>query len=84
MRSIGDLFQVVGSGLVDIIIEPVGIEELGGGTPADDRGAGGVVLSEVVFRYGDIQPLVDIPEIFIGQGVRVILRVSGDKEAPIV
>ncbi len=34
-------FQVVGSGLVDVVIEPIGIEKLGGGTPADDRGGRG-------------------------------------------
>ena len=40
--------EVVGGGLVDVVVEPVGIDELTGGAPADDGGLVGVVVGEVV------------------------------------
>ena len=79
-----DLGQIVGRSLIDVVIEPVGIEELGGGAPAHQRGLGGIVVGEVVVGDVDVDALVHIPEVLVGQGVGVVLGVAGDEEAAVV
>ena len=72
--------NVVGSSLVDIVVQPVGIEELAGGAPANHRVGHGVVAGEVVGGNGDVQPLVPVAPILLGQGVGVVLGMAQDKE----
>lgn len=73
---------VVGRGLVDIVIEPVGIEELAGAAPAHHGGLGGVVVGEIVRGHGDGQSLLHIPQVFPGQRVGVVFRVPHHKKLP--
>ena len=44
--------KVVGGGLVDVVVEPVGVEQLGGGAPAHHGLFGGVVVGEV--EHGEV------------------------------
>ena len=46
-----NLHYVVGCGLVDVVIQPVGIEQIRAGAPADDGGAGGVAVGEAIRRF---------------------------------
>src|SRR5699024_3561913 len=55
-RSVVQGVQVVGGVLVDIIVQPVGIQQVGVGPPAEHRGAAGVVVGVVVFGRRDGQP----------------------------
>ena len=43
-----DLADVVGRGLVDAIVQPVGIQQVSAGAPADDGGLGGVVIGKII------------------------------------
>ena len=72
--------DVVRSGLVDVVIEPVGIEQLAGAPPADDGRTGRVVVGEIVVGDVDGKALFLVPEILSGEGIRIILRVAGDEE----
>ena len=72
--------DVVRSGLVDVVIEPVGIEKLPGAPPADDGGTGRDVVGEIVVGDVDGKALFLVPEILSGEGIRIILRVAGDEE----
>ena len=68
--------KVEGSGLVNEVVEPVGVEEVGVGAPSDYGGLGYVVVREII--YGDMRVLarIKITEIFIRQGVGVIFAVT--------
>ena len=70
--------------MVYIVIQPVGVEQLGGRAPADQGGLLGVVVGEVVVGDVDVDALVHIPEILVGQGLWVVLRVAGDEETAVV
>ena len=72
--------EVVGGGLVDVVVEPVGIDELTGGAPADDGGLVGVVVGEVVAGGLDVQAALHVPPVFPGQGVPVIFQVAQEEE----
>ena len=47
--------EIVGRGLVDEVVQPVGEQQVRVGTPCDERGLGVVVVGEVVLRNGDGQ-----------------------------
>ena len=78
------LLPVVGSDLVDVVVEPVGEEQTGMGPPAYHRISGGVIVREIVFWDCCVQALCAVPLIFILQGKWIVLQVSGDKDLPIV
>ena len=61
MRSV-DLGNIIRRGLIDVVIEPVGIEQLSGASPADNGGARGVIIREIVIRHVDGKPFIPIPE----------------------
>lgn len=54
---VGELAQVVGRLLVDVVVEPVRVEQVGVGAPGDQGLLCGVVVGEVVARQGDGRPL---------------------------
>ena len=72
--------DIIWCGLINIVIEPVGIKQLAGASPTNNWGAGGIVVREVVIGDMDRKALVLVPKIFPGEGVRIILRVTGDEE----
>ena len=49
---------------------------MGGASPLGLDREGRVVVRKVVFRYVDIQPLVDVAAVFIGKGVAVVFEVA--------
>ena len=78
-----NLSNIVRRCLIDVVIQPVGVKQLSGGAPADNRGLSGVAAGKIVLGYVDGQALLHIPEVLPGEGVRVILRVPGDEEPPV-
>ena len=74
------LCNVVRRGLIDIVIQPVGVEQLPGAAPAYHRDLVGIVAGEVVGGYRNVQPLVDVPPVFLGQGVRIVFWMPHHKE----
>lgn len=79
-----DLCNVVGRRLIDVIIEPIGVKELRGGAPANNWGLAGVIVGKIVLGNVDWQPPAYIPKIFLRQSVRIVFRMSGNKEAAVV
>lgn len=77
---VGELAQVVGRLLVDIVVEPVRVEQVGVGAPGDQGLLGGVVVGEVVARQGDGQALGLVALVLVLEGIGVVLRVPGDKD----
>ena len=71
--------QIVGGRLIDKIVEPVGVKQ--GGDAASDHGRRerGVVVRKVVARDLNVDALVDVAEILVGEGLAVILGVTGDE-----
>lgn len=66
--------------LVNIIIEPIGIKQIGMAAPGERGQCGGIVSRKVILRHLGMQTLIDIPKIFIGQSIAVVFRVPSDKE----
>ena len=66
--------------MVDIVVEPVGVDQLAGGAPPDNGGLVGVVVGEVVPGHLDVQPPVHVPPVFLGQGVSVVFQVAQEEE----
>ena len=58
------LRQIIGRGLIYIIIEPVGVDELPRRPLAHHRGPQGVVVGEVVPGGLDGQATANVPEVF--------------------
>ena len=83
-RGVVQSVQVVGGVLVDVVVQPVGIEQVGVGPPAKDRRLGRVVAGVVVFRGRDGQPPGHVPAVFGVQGQLVVLGVPGDEDLPAV
>ena len=81
---LGDLAGIVGGGLVDVVVEPVGVQQLPGAAPVDDGGQAGVAAGEVVGGQVGVKPPLHVPEILLGQGVVVVLRVGEDEKAAVV
>lgn len=76
--------QIVGGGLVDIVVEPVGVDQLAGGAPPDDGRLGGVITREIVQGDMNVLSLLYIPLVFQGQGVPVIFQMAQEEELPAV
>lgn len=52
--------QVVGRGLVDVIVEPVGVEQLSLAAPDVTRLGGGIVAREVMRRHLRVEPALHV------------------------
>ena len=70
--------------MVDIIIEPVVVQQLRMGAPGHLRRARRVIVRKIVLRNGDVQPLLLVPEILLGQGIGVVFRMTQNEEMPVV
>ena len=65
-------------------MEPVRHEEEGEGTPEVDGRLLGVIIREVVSRYGRIKPFLDVAVIFSGESFSIIFEMIKDKEVTFV
>src|SRR5699024_159377 len=72
-----DGHDVIGRGLVDDIVEPVGVEQVGMAAPAHHGRLGIVVIGEVVLGHVDGQSRVLVPQVLQLEGLGVILGVAG-------
>ena len=73
-----DVVDVVWCLLVDIVVYPVGIEQVGMGAPCDVWRVVGIVAAVIVHRNGDRQPGVLVPQILFFKSPRNSRsRVSG-------
>ena len=63
-----DVGEVEGRLLVDVVVQPVGVEQMGGAAPGGNGRLGTVVAREIVGGELDGKPLIHIPKIFLGQG----------------
>jgi hypothetical protein len=81
---LGDLIEVIGRRLVDVVVDPVAVKVIAVRPPLQKRALGGIVVREIVERNIDVQTLADVTVILIAQGVAVILRMAHDKEASAV
>ena len=66
--------------MVDVVVEPVGVEKVGGAPPLGLDREGWVVVRKVVFRYVDIQALADVAAVFVGKGVAVVFEVASHED----
>src|SRR6056297_1883990 len=74
------LTQVVGGGLVDIVIQPVGEQQVGVGPPARRRRGLGIVVGKVVARDGDVQTLSHVATVLGGEGAGIVFQVAGNED----
>ena len=74
-----DFGDVVGRTLVNEIVEPVGEEQMRVPTPRNERGLRRVVVGEIVLGNGDGFALRKVAEVLVFEGVRVVFRMSRDK-----
>ena len=79
---LADRAQVVGRILVDVVVQPVLIQQVCVSTPAEERRLLGVVVGVIVLWHRDGQALADIPLVLGVQRVLVVLRVAGDEDLP--
>ena len=74
------LSQIIGGVLVDVVVQPVFIQQMGVRAPAEERRLAGVIVGVVVFGHCNGQALGNIPLILRIQRVFVVLRVADDKD----
>ena len=87
MKSISKLFlhilkigKIIGSLLIDIVIEPVGIEDRGIASPSQSWQCTGIVSGEIVIGHVGVQTFVDITKIFVIKSISVIFGMTEYKE----
>ena len=68
--------------MVDEVIQPVGVQQVGAGAPGHRRLAAGVIAGEVVLGDPDVRSGGQVPYVLIPQGVPVILRVAHEEDLP--
>ncbi|SPZ54851.1 Uncharacterised protein [Serratia quinivorans] len=71
--------QIVWRDLVNIVVEPVGKQQMTMATPGGFWCEFGVIIGEVIQGYYRIKPSLVIATILTRQRQRIILRVSGNK-----
>lgn len=73
-----DGIDIVGSSLVNEVVKPVGEEQVCMAAPEIQRLAGGIIAGEIVVRDINGQAAQGVAEILAGEGVGVVLGVTGD------
>ena len=76
--------QIVGRGLVHIIVQPVRIQQLRVRAPGDARGLRRIVVREVVARQRHVQAFRDIALVLGHERVGVVLGVAEHEEVAAV
>ena len=76
------MVQIVRRVLVDVVVQPVGVQQVAVGAPAEQRVARGVVVGVVV--AGDIDGLarLDVALVLGVEGVLIVLGVADDEDLP--
>ena len=77
-----DCIEVVGCRLIDEIVQPVLIEQIGVAAPGDARRLRVVVIREVILRHVDRQTRSFVAQIFLLQRPGVVFRVAGNEDLP--
>lgn len=80
VRGALQLAEIVWRGLVDVIVQPVGVEEICVRAPQIERQLRRIVAGEIVERHGGGKPFVRIAAVFQREGFRVVFGVSGHKD----
>ena len=75
-----EFLQVVGGRLVNIVVEPVGVQEVGVGAPVDDGGLGVVVVGEIVGGDLWVNACGFVAQVFFLEGVAVVFGMAGDED----
>ena len=66
--------------LIDIIVQPIGKQQIGMTPPTDYRTKGRIIVAVIIIRYMNRQTLALVPYILIIQGRGRILLMTGDEE----
>ena len=74
-----NLLQIVGGLLIDVVVEPVGEQQVAVAAPGDARGQGRVVVRVVVLGLVDGQAFLEVAAVFRVQRHGRILRVPRDE-----
>ena len=77
--SESDLPNIIWRGLIYIVIQPVRVEQLSGRAPAYNGRTTGIIVGEVVGGNINIQALLYIPSIFLGQGIKTFPSIPVSK-----
>ena len=75
-----DFAHIVRSGLIYVIVKPVGIKKLSRRAPVYDRLLGRIVVREIVAGDIGIHSLGEVSVILIGKGVGIVFRMKSHKE----
>lgn len=84
MHILYKLAPFVGSCLVYVIIQPIGIQVIAVGSPQQVRPSGTVVIRIIILWHLDGQSLFLVPHILIMQRIPVIFRMPHNKNLPAV
>ena len=79
-----DLAQIVRRVLVDVVVQPVFVQQVSMGAPAEQRRLLRIIVRIVVDGHMDGQALGHVPLVLGIQRVLVVFRVAGDKDLPSV
>ena len=74
--------DIVGGGLVDEVIQPVGVQQVGAGAPGHRRLAAGVIAGEVVLGDPDVRSGGQVPYVLIPAGLSRSYSASAHEEDP--
>ena len=77
-------FQLEGSGLVDVVVDPVGVEKVGVRFPGDENVRRRVIVAEIVLRHIRVQTLREVALVLFFQRVGVVFAVTEYKNLPAV
>ena len=78
--SFADTPDIVGRSLVNEIVQPVGVEQIGMRAPHHARGAGIIIVGIIVFRHRDGKPLRLIAQVLLFQRAGIVFRMAGDEK----
>lgn len=71
--------QIVWRDLVDIVVQPVGKQQVSVTSPAGPRCVLWVIMREIIGRYFRAEPRFHIAEKLPRQGIGIVFRMSGDE-----
>ena len=75
-KQLFQVLQVIRRLLIDIVVEPVCIEQRRVAAPVHRRGRGRVVIWKIIIRHLRAAPLLLVAELFRRKGVPVVFRMA--------
>jgi hypothetical protein len=76
------LADIIRSQLIYIVVQPVGVQQVGMTTPTHKRGLRRVVARKIVGGDMNGQTLTDVAVVFTFQGKRIVFRMTGNESVP--